>query len=217
LVRPLGVLYAMAGEFDRAHECLDRAVEIRQELGSTSEASSMYDAGWRAQAAAAEDDPVAAERELRSAYEAARSMDETGLRSSWAAGLAQVLAEQGRLDEALAFAEESREIAAVDDYESQGRWRQAVSLVMAERGSLDEAIRLAREAVAIVDPTEDIMMQGDSLATLGEALSAAGRDREAADALRRAIGCYERKGVVSSARRTRARLEHLLRSTRGRL
>jgi class 3 adenylate cyclase/tetratricopeptide (TPR) repeat protein len=213
LLRPLGVLYAMAGEFDRAHECLDRALEIRQELGPASGASSMYDAGWRAQVAVAEADPIAAERELRPAYEMARSMDETGLRSSWAAGLAQALVAQGRLDEALALAEESRELAADDDYDAQSRWRQAVSLVLAAKGGGEEAITLAREAVAIVDATEDTMMRGDSLVVLGEALSVAGRNREAADALRQAIGCYERKGVLTAARQARSRLEELLSAT----
>lgn len=57
------------------------------------------------------------------------------------------------------------------------------------------------------------MMKGDSLAVLGEALSNAGRYREAADALRQAIGCYERKGVVTSARRARSQLDELLAAT----
>lgn len=173
----------------------------------------MYDAGWRAQVAVAEADPVAAERELRLAYEMALSMNETSLRSSWAAELAKVLAAQGRLVEALALAEESQQPAADDDYDSQSRWRQAVSLVMAAKGRGEEAMTLAREAVAIVGATQDIVMQGDSLVVLGEALSVAGRKREAADALRKAIGCYGRKGVITSVRRARVQLDEALGST----
>ena len=131
-------------------------------------------------------------------------MDETSLRSTWAAMLAQAIAAQGRLDEALALAEESRKLAADDDFDSQSRWRRAESLVMAARGRYDEAIRLADEAVAITTDTEDIAHQGEALVDLARALSGAGRDEEAAEVLGQALERYERKGNITSAQRVRS-------------
>ena len=81
--------------------------------------------------------------------------------------------------------------------------------IRARRGELDVAERLAREAVALVDETDLLNTQGDTLADLSEVLSLAGRPDEAAAVLEQAADRFEQKGNLVSlehARRLAARL-----------
>jgi tetratricopeptide (TPR) repeat protein len=122
--------------------------------------------------------------------------------------LARVLCELGRLDEAEEWAERGRELGASDDAVTQQLWRQAKAKLLARRGKLAEAARLAREAVAIALETDMLNDQGDAYADLGEVLALA-NDPGAPEALGRALDCYERKGNIVSAERTRTALQQL--------
>jgi tetratricopeptide (TPR) repeat protein len=104
------------------------------------------------------------------------------------------------------LAAKARDHAHKDDLVTQAFWRQAAALVQAHRGAHPEAERLAREAVAFACETDSPRVQGDALFDLAEVLAAAGRNPEAASALREALELYERKQVVPLARRTRQRL-----------
>ena len=88
-------------------------------------------------------------------------------------------------------------------------WRHVRAKVLARRGEHAEAERLAREAVVICEATDVLGAQGDVYADLAEVLSLAGRPKDAAGALRQALGCYERKGNLVSTQRTRTRLAEL--------
>ena len=56
--------------------------------------------------------------------------------------------------------------------------------------------------------------QADALSDLAEVLDAAGRREQAANALREALECYERKQLVPLAHRTRERLAALEQQSR---
>ena len=79
-------------------------------------------------------DPFAAERELRMDYETLTEMGERDYMPTTAALLAEALYEQGRFDDAEAFAGISESFAASEDITSQFLWRCVRAKVAAQRG-----------------------------------------------------------------------------------
>jgi class 3 adenylate cyclase/tetratricopeptide (TPR) repeat protein len=201
----VGRLEAMRGRFDEARLAAARCVEILEDLGQRPQAESSRgeDFGYIEMLAG---DPVAAERELRRACDALRSMGETGIFSTLVAELALVLCELDRFDEAAAFIQESRAAAAADDVLSQARWRIAWAWVLTGQGKPKEAVDVAHEAVALLEPTDVIDIQADTLVRFARVLVEAGEEREAAKALERALELHERKGNLVSADLTRQML-----------
>jgi tetratricopeptide (TPR) repeat protein len=141
--------------------------------------------------------------------EGCRLLEELGERgwlSTASAELAQALYAIDRLDEAETWARRSRELGASDDLATQALWRQVDAKVLARRGHAEEAERLAREAVAIADPTQQLLLRADSHADLATVFELVGKLADACAALERALDLYERKGNVVEAQRVRARL-----------
>ena len=149
---------------------------------------------------------------LRRGHDHLVEIGDTGVRSTVDAILGNVLFLQGRDDEALDLAEESRSIAARDDLDSQPRWRVARARVLGKRAQNDEALALLDEAVALVEPLDFLELKGFVHDVLAEVLLGVGRAEEAAAAIERAITFHEQKGNVVSAARSRAAL-HDLRAT----
>ena len=134
---------------------------------------------------------------------------ERSVLSTFSGRLARVLAELGRLDDADAWAQRSRELGAEDDLITQMLWRRARAMSLARRGELAEAVGLARDAVAIGYETDLLNEQGDAFFDLAEVLALAGDTTGAAGAYESALDCYERKGNVVSVRRTTQKLAEL--------
>jgi class 3 adenylate cyclase/tetratricopeptide (TPR) repeat protein len=204
----VGRLEAMRGRFDEARRAAARGVEILEDLGHRPQAESARgeDFGYIETMAG---DPAAAERELRRACDALRALGETGIFSTLVAELALVLCELGRFDEAEPFIEESRTAAAGEDALSQARWRIARARVQAGQGRSNEAVGVARQAVALLEATDVIDIQADTLVQLARVLMEAGHEPEAARALERALELYGRKGNVVSVDRARQMLASL--------
>jgi tetratricopeptide (TPR) repeat protein len=204
----VGRLEAMRGRFDEARRAAARSVAILEDLGHRPQAESSRgeDFGYIEIMAR---DPVAAEHELRRACDALRAMGETGIFSTLVAELALVLCELDRFEEAAPFIEESRAAAAAEDVLSQARWRVAEARVLADRGRLKDAVDVAREAVALLEPTDVIGIQADTLVQFARVLLGASEERESARALERALELHERKGNVVSAERVRQMLTAL--------
>ena len=146
---------------------------------------------------------------LRLLCEWLEERDQPGLLSTYAPTLGRELCALGRYDEAELFAKRGRELGAEDDLSTQMLWRQVQARVHAHRGEHKEAERLAREAVAVAEQTDGLNFQGDALSDLAEVLLAAGRDGEAAAALRDALDCYELKQNIPMARQARERIAAL--------
>ena len=123
--------------------------------------------------------------------------------------LGRSLCALGRYEEAEPLAQQGRSLGDEQDATTQALWRQVQALVLAHRGQHAEAESLAREAVAIIERTDGLNLQGDALCDLAEVLTAGGRGDEAAGALTQALERYERKRNLAMERRVRERLADL--------
>ena len=205
--RALAGLYAMACDFERAHELIevDRATGL--DLGlrmAVAAAAELY--GW---VYYLEGRLEEAEGEYRRGIELFREMGERWSAATLAAGLSQVLHAQGRIDEAAAMAEESRDNAPPDDLHTQIQWRGPYAKALAAQGKLEAAQRIAQEAVMLARTTDFVNVQAAALADLGETLRLAGDRERANQVTRRALALYERKGNAAGAEALRAGLKSL--------
>jgi tetratricopeptide (TPR) repeat protein len=127
--------------------------------------------------------------------------------STYAPWLGRSLCALGRYDEAEPLAQLGRTLDETrQDLFTQTLWRQVEALVHASRGEHVEAEALAREAVAILEPTDALNLQGEALTALAEVRHAAGRSDEAEAALARALERYERKRNLTMTAQVQARL-----------
>ena len=193
----VAVAEAMVGQFDAARATHSRARGILNELGPSQTAASTSIEGSRVALLAGDLD--AAERELRADDEALADMGEHYFRSTIVAILAHVLVLRGQLDDADRYATLAADLADADDTESQALWRAARARLAAVQGNVTDALTLAEEAVAIVDETENIDLQGGAYVDLGVILRQAGRDDDASEAFAAALDRYERKGNIAAA------------------
>jgi class 3 adenylate cyclase/tetratricopeptide (TPR) repeat protein len=200
----LAVLKAMEGSFDEARSLYQAGRRMLEELGRSVPAASTSTESSRVEMLAG--DYVAAEQELRRDYEALGAMGEKYLRSTVAGNLSRALYGQGRLDEARAFAEITRDLAAPDDTASQVLWRGTQARIAASAGMADEAITLAEEALELVSETASPSLIADATSELGDVLATLGRRESAISRWAEALSVYERKGDRVSAGRMRDRL-----------
>ncbi len=199
--------YGMQGRFEEGRELAARANSILEELGRPIELYTL--AFWSAPLELLAGDPVAAEREAAWACDGLEACGEKGFLSTMATLLAEALYAQGRLDEAEAAVQRSREVATSDDFNAQAAWRASQAKILARRGELEEAERLAREAIEIIDRSDELSHQGDFRVGLAEVLQVAGRTDESIPVLEEALGRYEQKENRVSADATRALLVEL--------
>ena len=122
-----------------------------------------------------------------------------------AAGLAQILADRGRNEEATAFLKVAQETMFKDDLFVTIDVEIARAKIRARRGALAEAEEAAREGVRLARSTDAPLHTGLALATLGDVLRVAGRADEAASRFEEAARVYQRKGFTVAA----ARAQHL--------
>jgi tetratricopeptide (TPR) repeat protein len=113
---------------------------------------------------------------LREAIRVLKPIEDRGTLVESQRMLAQVLLEQGRLDEAERFALEARETVGAGDVSSGSTTRLALGLVRAAQGKDEEAEQLLREAYEMLQPTGFRRHQVDPLEALARFLR--DRDRE---------------------------------------
>src|SRR5262252_569405 len=194
-------LEAMRGNFDRARLLYRRSRASLEELGAfflaalTSLASSVIEflAG----------DLAAAESELRTDYRRLDEMGERNYISTTAGLLADVLYREGRYDESAEFAGVCKHLASPDDVASQFHWRCVRGKLRAREGAIDEAKSLLSAAMALIETSDQLDLQGYGLLDFAEVQELAGAPAEGAALSERAAGLFERKGNVVSARRAR--------------
>jgi class 3 adenylate cyclase/tetratricopeptide (TPR) repeat protein len=207
LLAILGGLYAMQGEFDHARTLVARARSLLVELGVDTEAAWVGIEAWRTELLAG--DLAAAERELRSSYDALDAYGEQYTLSTVAALLAQTLVDRALLEEAESMAARSRELASDGDVSTQALWRCASGRIHARRGRLEEAETLVREGVELLETTDFTILRVEAYLDLGEILVAAGRVGEARAAYGTARELAESKGSVVLLSNVILRLEAL--------
>ena len=200
----LAGLHALSGHFEQARALLARGRDISDVLGFR-----VWLAGFSLLSSEIEmlaDDPVAAEQELRSGYEALEEMGERELLSMVAAELARAIHAQGRLDEAARFTEVSEGLAGAADVASQISWRAVRAKILARQHEFVAAEELGRKALALAEQTDGLNNQGRALMDLAEVLELADRADEAQPILEHALRLFEQKGNVVSAEKARAHL-----------
>ena len=200
-------LFGLEGRADDARAEAARVSEIWAELGSST--AELEGIQILAETEQLLGDLDQAERYFRRSVEGFDALGETGYNSSHTAGLAAVLCDQGRFDEAETWAMRSRELTAGDDFAAQAGWRMAQARVQSHRGDHTEATGLAAEAVALLEPSDYLIERAHGYEVHGMALAAAGREDEARTALEAALELLERKGVVPAIARVRERLAAL--------
>ncbi len=143
------------------------------------------------------DDPVTAERELRSTLEVLPPLAQ----AQSLVLLAEAVRAQGRLDEAEAIA------AGVDATDVPTRVRLAVVRGrLAAAADRDAALAFAEAAVELAAELEEPNLQADAFSVLSEAQAARGDAEQAQESLERAAALYEAKGNIRAARTARAAL-----------
>lgn len=207
-LRCLGSLAAMEGRFEEARRRIGDALAIYEDLGlemqmaHTAERESAY-------LEMLGDDPAAAERELRLAYEAFEAVGLENSAASAAGYLGHALCGQGRYEEAARFAGISENTAVANDANTQIVWRCVRARVLARQGAFESAEVLAREAARLAEKTDALDDRGDTLMGLADVLRVVGRRDEAAITVAGALRLYEKKDNVVSGAKAAALLAEL--------
>jgi tetratricopeptide (TPR) repeat protein len=201
----LARLYAEAGRFDDARAAYAEAKELALEYGLRMRRGVQTQDGAEIDLLAG--DARAAERELREGYAVLAELGETGFRSTVAGLLGESLLAQGRIDEALAAAEDALELAQADDPHTIAIAKAVQARVAAARDDAGAAVRLAAEAVAATHGTDYLDSRASALLALAHASIAAGDSSTAAAAAAEAVDLYARKGNVVRLAAARALLE----------
>lgn len=204
ILRHLGGLYGMVGQFELARQLLATSNAAYAELGFKLDAAMSQN---EAVVELLAGNPAAAEESLRPGFEALEEMGERMFRSTTAAFLARAVLELRREEEAEELAKLSAQLASEGDLLSQILWRGVRARVLARRAQFEEAEILAREAVAFAQMTDFINHRADALLDLAQVLRASLRVDEAVAAASEALRLYELKGNRVSASATQSWLE----------
>ena len=203
----LGTRAWLLAMLDRFDEAVPLARESNKRLRDLD--GRRFGEARLAEIAAYRGDHETAAAHLRELCEWLEEQGLLGYLATFAGQLGRELCVLGRFEEAEPFAQRGHEVALPQDVTAQSMWRQVQSLVLAHRGDLAEGERLAREAVAIMEQTDSLNLQGETLRDLAEVLHAAGRAEEAAATLVDALDRFERKRNLPMARQVRERLSNL--------
>jgi len=177
-LRTRGELHVRRNELDEAEEAFGEALRLFSEAGVTMRAARVLN--WLALVRWRRGDPAGAELLLRDAIRMLKPLEERGTLVETQRTLAQVLLEQGKLDEAERYALESRKTVGPRDMSSRATTRVALGLVRAAQGRDDEAETLLREALEILDATDYHRFRIEPLEALATFLRERGRPDEAA-------------------------------------
>jgi tetratricopeptide (TPR) repeat protein len=191
-------LEAMLGSFDEARALVARAAAVYDELGHRLFRAGLSQVAGPVELLAGR--PEAAEHELRHGYEILAESGQTALLSYSAFLLAETLLLQDREEEARRFAQIAIEGVSEDDVTDHVLARVVTAKLAARDGDLAAAEAAAREAVELAAGTDALVLQADALALLGKILSRAGRAAESREAVRAALGLYERKRHLVAVR-----------------
>jgi tetratricopeptide (TPR) repeat protein len=179
----LAGLIAMQGRFTEARTLFAQGLTVLHELGLTLRMATRRTISGAIELLA--DEPIAAERELRWAYDRLEAMGERADQGGIGAQLGEALYRQGRYDEAERY--------AVRDVRAK---------LVARRGDFKAAETIAREAVVAADNEDNFNRRGNVRLALAEVLSLAERKGEAIGVLDEADALFQNKGNLAAMART---------------
>jgi len=173
------LLLRARGDLEGAAGWYTKALELYREAASVS------DIAWTSRhlgiVAWETGDSEKAERLLRESIRLLAPMRERGTLCESQRYLAQLLLEQGRIDEAEKYALAARETVSAEDTVSRATTRVALAQVRAAQGRHEEAETLFAEALEIVGGGEHCRILLDVLPPYAEFLRALARPEEAAE------------------------------------
>ncbi len=199
----MALLEAMQGNFEDGRRLVRESGEILDELGL-----AVLSAGGAEVVATIEflDRKFdAAENACRAGLKRLDSLGESMYFASVAAILCQALYEQGDLDGAWAYADQSQ-AAADHDVAAVVHWRGTKAKILSERNQLGPAVELARSAVDLATGTDLLDLRGEALQDYAAVLTLVERHEEAKSAFKEALRCFQQKGNRVSAARASLRL-----------
>lgn len=196
-----GVLRAMRGEFDQARALVAEGALIDQQLGRHV-AGTMAAAEMLGEIEFLAGDLSAAERALRSGYEALVGWGERGYATTLAAMLTRVLAHLDRLPEAEELVATARGWADDDDILAQVLWHGAAARIQAatHRNDPGPAIAMGEHAVQLASETDHTNLLADALADLANVLTTLDDPRATATALLAAASYADKGNIMAKAR-----------------
>ncbi len=153
--------------------------------------------------------PAVADAILREAYEFMRATSETGYLATVIGYLGVAALDQGKDDEALAFADETEKVAQPDDFEPHARQACVRAVVLARRGDHAGATVVIDEAFASIERTDYTTLHAFAAICRAQVEHLAGRPEGERAALEEALRLSESKGDVLTAARARKRLAAL--------
>ncbi|MGB2951866.1 MAG: hypothetical protein WBB74_00580, partial [Gaiellaceae bacterium] len=202
-----GAMLGMRGRFDEARTEIERGRGVLQDLGQRVH--------WAGVAMVAGDnelragDPRAAEAILRSGFDVLNESAETGYVASVRGLLAHAMLDQGRNEDALRIADETRQMSAPDDFEPHARASAVRAGALVRAGDLEGAEAAIAEAGEIATPTEYLPLRIFVALVRAGVEHAAARPEREREALEEAVRLSELKGDVVSGEAARARLAEL--------
>jgi ATP/maltotriose-dependent transcriptional regulator MalT len=171
-------LYLIKGELEQAEEAGQEATRLFSEAGAVwAVARAMNMAGW---VAWERGDLEIAEKRFRESIRLLKPIGDRATLCESQRGLAELLLQRGRIDEAERFAHDARETVGPLDLTSRATTTGSLAMVRAAQGRDEEAEQLFREGLAMVADT-DFRVIADELRTpFAQFLRDRGRDAEAA-------------------------------------
>ena len=189
------------GRIEEAMEAHERANAILSDLGLTHLLSIF--GKWPAELLLRQGRTAESVVLFREAVANLEELAETSFRSTSLLRLAEALYRNGEPEEAERRAIEGEELGAEEDVVNFALGRGLRARIAADRGDHAAAEILSREAIEYAFKTDFPWTQAEAHSALGHTLAAAGRIDEASTELEHAIDCFERRGDVVEAERTR--------------
>jgi class 3 adenylate cyclase/tetratricopeptide (TPR) repeat protein len=174
----LGRISLLQGHLEQAEEAAEEARRLFSEAGAVWAVARALNLG--AWAAWWSGDLEKAEKRFRESIRLLKQIGDRATLCESQRGLAELLLERGRVDEAERFALYARETVGPLDVTSRATTTASLGMVRAAQGQDDEAEELLREAVATVAGTHFREHEYETLGPLAQFLRERGRAEEAA-------------------------------------
>jgi class 3 adenylate cyclase/tetratricopeptide (TPR) repeat protein len=170
-------IYLLRGDLEQAEEAAQEAERLFTEAGAVwAAARALNDGAW---AAWWSGDLAKGEKRFRESIRLLKPLGDRAALCESQRGLAELLLERGRLEEAERFALDARETVGPQDLTSRATTAASLAMVRAAQGRDDEAEELFREAIDTVAETDFRAILYETLKPFAQFLRTRGRDDEA--------------------------------------
>jgi class 3 adenylate cyclase/tetratricopeptide (TPR) repeat protein len=170
-------IYLFRGDLEQAEEAAQEAERLFGEAGAVwAAARALNDGAW---AAWWSGDLAKGEKRFRESIRLLKPLGDRAALCESQRGLAELLLERGRVEEAERFALDARETVGPQDLTSRATTTASLAMVRAAQGRDDEAEALFGEAVDTVSDTDFRAIQYETLKPFAQFLRERGRDDEA--------------------------------------